>query len=303
LLDISQTATIFGTVTDSDGEPVQDVQIVVLEDAKNITTTDKKGNYSLSIPSDKNITISIYNMSYKQLNKKINAKANEKISLNASLDSKEFQVVEIVAENRNTESVRIEPKNFFYIPNAGGGIEGLIKTQIGVSSNNELSSGYSVRGGNFDENLVYVNDIEVYRPFLARSGQQEGLSFANPDMVSNINFSAGGFEAKYGDKMSSVLDITYKKPLKFGGTASGSLLGGALHLEGVSKKRVIAWSLGSRYKSNSYLLKGLDTKGEYRPRFYDVQTFITFTLNEKWNVEFLGNIASNKYTVIQCCKT
>ncbi|MBL7937103.1 MAG: TonB-dependent receptor plug domain-containing protein, partial [Bacteroidia bacterium] len=188
--------------------------------------------------------------------------------------------------------------NIFYIPSPSGNIEDIIKTQIGVSSNNELSSGYSVRGGNFDENLVYVNDIEVYRPFLARSGQQEGLSFANPDMVSNINFSAGGFEAKYGDKMSSVLDITYKKPLKFAGTVSGSLLGGSLHLQGVSKNRVVAWSLGSRYKSNAYLLKSMDTKGEYRPRFYDVQTFITFTLNEKWSVEFLGNISNNQYLVI-----
>lgn len=298
IIGLSQTATISGTIKDSDGEPVQDVQIAVLEDGSKITTSDKKGNYTLVIPAGKEITISIYNMSYKQLNKKITALTDEKIELNAELDSKVFEVIEIVGENRTTESVHINPKNFIYIPNAGGGIEGLIKTQIGVSSNNELTSGYSVRGGNFDENLVYVNDIEVYRPFLARSGQQEGLSFANPDMVSNINFSAGGFEAKYGDKMSSVLDITYKKPLKFGGGVSGSLLGGAMHLEGVSKNRVVAWSLGSRYKSNSYLLKSMDTKGEYRPRFYDVQTFITFTLNEKWSVEFLGNIASNKYTVI-----
>lgn len=294
----SQTATIYGKVVDSEGDAVPEVQIAVIEDGSITTLTDKKGNYSLVIPSNREITITIYSMSYKQFNKRINAKPDEKINLNASLDSKIFEVVEIVSENRNTESVHLDTKNFIYIPNAGGGIEGLIKTQIGVSSNNELSSGYSVRGGNFDENLVYVNDIEVYRPFLARSGQQEGLSFANPDMVSNINFSAGGFEARYGDKMSSVLDITYKKPLKFSGTASGSFLGGAMHLEGVSKNRIIAWSLGSRYKSNSYLLKSMDTKGEYRPRFYDVQSFITFTLNEKWSIEFLGNIANNKYTVI-----
>jgi hypothetical protein len=169
---------------------------------------------------------------------------------------------------------------------------------MGVTSNNELSSNYSVRGGNFDENLVYVNDIEVYRPFLVRSGQQEGLSFANPDMVQNINFSAGGFEAKYGDKMSSVLDITYRKPTKFGGAASASLLGGNVTLEGISKNRLIAWSVGSRYKSNTYLLKGMDTKGEYKPRFYDAQAFITFNINPKWTVEVLANIANNKYLVI-----
>jgi hypothetical protein len=168
IIGLSQTATISGTVKDSDGEPVQDVQIAVLEDGSKITVSDKNGNYTLVIPAGKEITISIYNMSYKQLNKKLNAKPDEKIILNAELDSKQFQVIEIVSENRTTESVHIDPKNFIYIPNVGGGIEGLIKTQIGVSSNNELTSGYSVRGGNFDENLVYVNDIEVYRPFLAR---------------------------------------------------------------------------------------------------------------------------------------
>jgi hypothetical protein len=296
-IGISQTATIYGTVKDAYGEPVPDVQIAVLEDGSNITTTDNNGNYFLAIPAGKEITVTIYSMGYKQFNKKINAIINEKINLSAIINAKEFKPIEIVSENREVESIHLDPKIFINIPNPGGGIEGLLKTQIGVSSNNELSSGYSVRGGNFDENLVYVNDIEVYRPFLARSGQQEGLSFANPEMVSNINFSPGGFEAKYGDKLSSALDITYKKPLKFNGSASGSFLGGALNLEGVSKNRIVAWSIGSRYRTNSYLLRTLDVKGDYRPQFYDVQTFITFTLDEKWTIEFLGNIANNKYTV------
>lgn len=169
---------------------------------------------------------------------------------------------------------------------------------MGVSSNNELSSGYSVRGGNFDENLVYVNDIEVYRPFLVRSGQQEGLSFANPNMVQNINFSAGGFEAKYGDKLSSVLDITYRKPTKFAGNASASFLGGNLQLEGISKNRLVAWNVGGRYRTNSYLLKNLDTKGEYRPSALDVQSFLTFDINPRFKMEFLGNISNNRYLVI-----
>lgn len=296
----SQTATVTGTIKDAEGIPIPFVQIAVLEDGAKNTTADTYGNFTLEVPADKDITISVYNISYKQYNKKVNLKPGEVMALNPRLEFKNLITqVDIVHEkNRNVEMTTIDPKNVFFIPTSSGNIEEIIKTQIGTSSNNELSSGYSVRGGNFDENLVYVNDIEVYRPFLARSGQQEGLSFANPDMVSNISFSAGGFEAKYGDKMSSVLDITYKKPLKFGGTASGSLLGGNLHLEGVSRNRVLAWSVGSRYKSNSYILKGLDTKGEYRPRFYDIQAFLTFTLNEKWSIEFLGNVSNNQYLVI-----
>jgi hypothetical protein len=298
-LCFGQTATISGTIKDEDGVGIPEVQIAVLENGSINTVSDMNGKFSIAIPADKEITLSIYNISYNQTNKKFNLKSGEKEIYNPRLSSKNnIEQVDIVSENRSTEITRINPKNIFYIPSPSGNIEDIIKTQIGVSSNNELSSGYSVRGGNFDENLVYVNDIEVYRPFLARSGQQEGLSFANPDMVSNINFSAGGFEAKYGDKMSSVLDITYKKPLKFAGTVSGGFLGGSLHLQGVSKNRVLAWSIGSRYRSNAYLLKSMDTKGEYRPRFYDIQTFLTFTLNEKWSIEFLGNVANNQYLVI-----
>jgi hypothetical protein len=300
LSSFGQNATISGSVKDSSGLVIPNIQIAILEDASIFTSSDNNGKYSIVVPSNKEITLSFYNMSYNQYNKKFTLQPSETITFNPKLSTKNnITQVDIVYEkNRTVEMTTIESKNFIYIPTVSQNIEELIKTQMGVSSNNELSSGYSVRGGNFDENLVYVNDIEVYRPFLARSGQQEGLSFANPDMVSNINFSAGGFEAKYGDKMSSVLDITYKKPLKFSGTASGGFLGGSLSLQGVSKNRVIAWSIGSRYKSNAYLLKNMDTKGEYRPRFNDVQSFITFTLNEKWSIEFLGNIANNQYLVI-----
>jgi hypothetical protein len=298
-VSFAQTGTLSGIIKDEEGVGIPDVQIRVLEDAKSNTTTDLNGHYTLTVESGKEMTISVYNISYKTINQKFKLKEGDKITYSPKMLAKHtIGVIDVVSENRSQEVSRIDPKNIFYIPSASGNIEDIIKTQIGVSSNNELSSGYSVRGGNFDENLVYVNDIEVYRPFLVRSGQQEGLSFANPDMVSNINFSAGGFEAKYGDKLSSVLDITYKKPLKFEGTVSGSLLGGGMHLQGVSKNRVLAWSIGSRYKSNTYLLKGMDTKGEYRPRFYDIQTFLTFSLNEKWSIEFLGNVANNQYLVI-----
>ena len=299
MLATAQTATIYGVIKDESNETVSGVVVAVLEDGSKNTSSNANGTYSLVVPANKPITISIYNLSYKQINKKILLKERESFAYNPKLIAKNIIEVEVVNETkRDVEITPIDVKNFSRIPSPTGNLEDIIKTQMGVSSNNELTSGYSVRGGNFDENLVYVNDIEVYRPFLARSGQQEGLSFANPDMVSNINFSAGGFEAKYGDKMSSVLDITYKKPKEFAGTVSGSLMGGSLHLQGVTKNRVLAWSVGSRYKSNAYLLNSLDTKGEYRPRFYDAQTFLTFTLNQKWTIEYLGNIASNKYLVI-----
>ncbi len=300
LLTTAQTAIVSGTVKGIDGEPVENVQIAVLEEAQRATITNSKGTYTLEVPANKPITIAFYNISFKQTEKKVTLKEGEKFSFSPTLIFKnDIEGVNVVGEkNRTVEMTSIDPKLFYQLPTAGGNLEDLIKTQMGVSSNNELSSSYSVRGGNFDENLIYVNDIEVYRPFLVRSGQQEGLSFANPDMVSNINFSAGGFEAKYGDKMSSVLDITYKKPTKFAGSVAGSLLGGALHLEGVSKNRLVSWSVGSRYKNQTYLLKQIDTKGEYKPRFYDFQSFITFNVNPKLTVEVLSNIANNKYLVV-----
>jgi len=176
-------------------------------------------------------------------------------------------------------------------------VEDLIKTMPGVSSHNELSSQYSVRGGNFDENLVFVNDIEIYRPFLVRSGQQEGQSFLNPDLVSGISFSAGGFDARYGDKMSSVLDIKYKKPTEFAGSIDVSLLGASAHVEGTFAKR-FSYLLGTRYKSNSYLLKSLDTKGNYKPRFFDMQGMLNCEINNKWEISFLGTYTNNSYKLV-----
>jgi hypothetical protein len=243
-----------------------------------------------------------YSINYNVFTHTIIAEPGQEINFSPTLELKKETIYrEVIVtdfKSRAEETVRLPPVVFTQIPTVTGNIEDIIKTQMGVSSNNELSSGYSVRGGNFDENLVYVNDIEVYRPFLVRSGQQEGLSFANPNMVQNINFSAGGFEARYGDKMSSVLDITYRKPLKFAGSASASFLGGNLQLEGVSRNRLVAWNVGGRYRTNIYLLKSLDTKGEYRPTSMDVQSFLTFRISPKTMVEFLGNISNNKYLVI-----
>ncbi len=296
----SQTATITGNIKDSEGDPVERAGVGVKEDASYFTYTDANGNYTLTIPAEKNITILINSINHQIFSKKILLKNAERYVLSPTLVFKNtLDVIEFTdTKARSEEIYHINPKVFSQLPSPTGNIEDIIKTQIGVSSNNELSSGYSVRGGNFDENLIYVNDIEVYRPFLVRSGQQEGLSFANPYMVQNILFSAGGFEAKYGDKLSSVLDITYKKPLSFGGNASASLLGGNIQAEGVSDNRLIAWSLGSRYRTNTYLLNTLDTKGEYRPSAFDFQSFVTMDINPKFKLEMLGHIASNKFLVI-----
>ncbi|MBX3163920.1 MAG: TonB-dependent receptor plug domain-containing protein [Bacteroidetes bacterium] len=280
--------------------PIDHVTIGIKENANIHTLSDDKGFYSLNVEADKTLTIIFQNISYSIHAYTFVAKPDEQINYSPVLKFKnELGVVEITdTKARSSEMVVLSAKVFTQLPSASGNIEDLLKTQMGVSSNNELSSGYSVRGGNFDENLVYVNDIEVYRPFLVRSGQQEGLSFANPNMVQNMSFSAGGFEAKYGDKMSSVLDITYKKPLKFSGNASASLLGGNVQAEGISNNRLVAWNIGARYKTNTFLLNTLDTKGEYRPSATDVQAFLTFDINPKLKIEFLGNIAQNKYLVI-----
>lgn len=299
----SQTATIFGTVKGTDGEAIEKVTIGIKENAQIYTNSDEKGHYTLTVETGKVLTLVFYDINHSSTTYTFSAKPGQNINYSPILKFKnELTAVEIYNFGKRSEEVVVlDPKVLSQIPSPTGNLEDVIKTQMGVSSNNELSSGYSVRGGNFDENLVYVNDIEVYRPFLVRSGQQEGLSFANPNMVQSINFSAGGFEAKYGDKLSSVLDITYRKPLKFGGTASGSFLGGNLQLEGISKNRLVAWNIGARYRTNSYVLKSLDTKlntaGGYRPSAMDIQSFLTFDVNPKLRIEFLGNIANNKYLV------
>lgn len=297
---IAQTAIITGTVKDYEGNFIENVSIGLKEDSKFSCFSNENGSYKLIVPSQKSVTIIFNSISHSSFSKVVYLNDGETLTLSPTIKFKnELIGVEIIDQKTRTEEIiRIDPKNFFQLPTPTGNIEDIIKTQIGVSSNNELSSGYSVRGGNFDENLIYVNDIEVYRPFLVRSGQQEGLSFANPYMVQNINFSAGGFEAKYGDKLSSVLDITYRKAQKFAGNASASFLGGNAQVEGVSDNRLVAWSLGARYRTNSYLLKTFDTKGEYRPSALDLQTFITMDVNPKFKIELLGNIASNKFLVI-----
>ncbi|MDC0303546.1 TonB-dependent receptor [Flavobacteriales bacterium] len=265
------------------------------------TYTDSLGYYRLEVPAEEKVRISFSHVRFESQIFEVNLAAGTTKRLDRILKLKENLVDEaIVADdaNRSTTMQRVDPKIAIEIPTIGGGIEAVLKTFPGVSSNNELSSQYNVRGGNYDENLVYVNDIEIYRPFLVRSGQQEGLSFVNPDLVGSLNFSAGGFEAKYGDKMSSVLDVKYKRPRKFAATAAGSLLGGRIHVEGSSKDYRFSYLAGFRYRSNQYILGSLDTDGAYRPRFMDAQALLNFDINDKWSISALFNYAQNRYQFV-----
>jgi hypothetical protein len=260
--------------------------------------SDSNGYYSIQVPVNTDITVSFSNLSYNKVKKKINLDPGETRVLNIFMDPVDLGIiVEVIAKNDSVDIIKLDPTQITRIP-GGMDISRVLMAQANVMSNNELSSGYSVRGGNFDENLVYVNDIEVYRPFLIRSGQQEGLSFPNPDMVSDMEFSAGGFEAKYGDKLSSVLDITYRKPAKFASSVFTSLLGSSAHIEGVSGNKLVAWQVGARYKTNQYILKSIDTKGDYKSHFYDIQSLVNFAFSPKFNLEVLGVFSSNKYQVV-----
>ena len=293
-------ATLKGVIKDSDGQPLDMVNIA-LKDFPLGTSSNRRGEFILRIPAKRNIIIVFSSLGYKSVLDTIFAAEEENIFRKITLQITDLQLGEVVVSKQRIGDgiTRIDSKLLDALPSAGSGaVETMLKTLPGVSSNNELSSQYSVRGGNFDENMVYVNDIEVYRPFLIRSGQQEGLSFINSDMVSTIDFSAGGFDAKYGDKMSSVLDIKYRKPSDFRGSASVSMLGATAHFEDVALKGKLAHISGLRYKTNQYLLGSLDEKGEYDPAFLDFQTYITYQVSEEFDISFLGNVAQNQYKFV-----
>jgi len=293
------TASVFGKITDGEGGPVEGVSISILGSSQALAITSPTGEFNYTIPADKEVIIVFNHINYKQVQRTVKLAPGEKLNIGRAMEFKNiFDIVVVTDQNRFKELTRLDPINFTHIPTASEDFNAILFTLPGVSSRNELSSYYSVRGGNFDENLVYVNGIEVYRPFLTRSGQQEGLSFINADLVSSVLFSAGGFEAKYGDKMSSVLDVQYRRPRKFAGTVSGSLLGSNLHLEGASKNYRFTWLFGARYKTNKYLLGKTDSKGDYKPFFADVQLYTTYDLTTNWQLDFLGNFASNKYQFV-----
>jgi hypothetical protein len=295
----AQQATIFGQVTDSNGLALEAVNIAVFGYPSGVST-DETGSFEINVPANEKITIAITHLGYTTLKKEFVLKENERRKYQVTLKNSPYELGIIEVEDKATRSstmMRLDPKDMSTIPNPSGNIETMLKTLPGVSSNNELSAQYSVRGGNYDENLIYVNDILIYRPFLVRSGRQEGLSFINSSMVSSILFSSGGFEAKYGDKLSSVLDVRYKKPTEFGGSAEMSLLGGGLHLEGIAGKR-ITYIVGYRYRTNQYLLNSLETQGDYQPSFNDFQSYVTYDITKKWEIGLLTNYAKNNYLFV-----
>ena len=290
----AQSFTLTGTVVDTDGNPVELATVACTAQAK-VTMTNLKGKFSLELRSADSVTVKFSMIGYKTRQRtlrKPKGKQTLRVVMYPMESLKEVVVMEKKRQTSQTERLDIE--NAKLTPSATGNVvEELIQQQAGVSTHDEMSSQYNVRGGSFDENSVYINNIEVYRPFLVRSGQQEGLSVINPDMVGGIAFSTGGFEAKYGDKMSSALDITYRQPKKNEAKASVSLLGASAYV-GMAKKK-FAMSHGLRYKTNKYLVGSMDTKGEYKPDFLDYQTFLTYKPDSLWTVNFIGNISENHY--------
>lgn len=258
--------------------------------------TSLKGEYNMQLHSADSVEIRFSMIGYRtkvRVLRRPRGKQTLQIVLHAS--DKELEEVTVTGSRIQTgQTQEIKKDDLKKIPSTtGNAVEELIQSQAGVSTHSELSSQYNVRGGSFDENSVYINNVEVYRPFLVRSGQQEGISVINPDMVEKIEFSTGGYEARYGDKMSSALNITYKRPKPFEASVSASLLGANAYI-GLSNKKV-AWSNGLRYKTTRNLLGSLDTKGEYDPTFIDYQTYLTYTPNKRWDIKFLGNISNNHY--------
>lgn len=294
LYAMAQSFTLKGKVTDEDGNALELATVSCIEQAT-VTMTNLKGEFQVKLQSADSVVVKFSMIGYKPRTRVLrNPKTTQTLLIQLhGLD--ELNEVVITQKRRQTEQMeQLDIKDIQAMPSTtGNAIEELIQQQAGVSTHNELSSQYNVRGGSFDENSVYINNVEVYRPLLIRSGQQEGLSVINPDMVEKIGFSSGGFSAKYGDKMSSALDITYKRPKAFEASATASLLGGSGYV-GMSNKK-FSMSHGLRYKTNRYLLGSLETTGEYQPNQLDYQTYITYSPNRSWTLELLGNISENHY--------
>lgn len=288
----AQSFTLQGRVTDQENNPVELASVV---SQGKLVMTNLNGEYSIQLQSADSVVVRFSMIGYKTKTRVLRHPKG-KMTLQVQLfDAGLLDEVVITEQRRQTGTTQeLDTKQLGTTPSASGNkVEELIQQQAGVSTHSELSSQYNVRGGSFDENSVYINNVEVYRPFLVRSGQQEGLSIINGDMVEKIGFSTGGYEAKYGDKMSSALDITYKRPKKFEATVAASLLGASAYV-GFSTKK-FSWSNGVRYKTNKYLLGSLETKGEYDPTFIDYQTYLSYQPNKRWTIDFIGNISDNRY--------
>ena len=290
----SRTFTLQGKVTDEDNNPLELVTVAVVNQQK-VTFTNLKGEYSMTLTSADSVVIRYSMVGYQNKTRVLRKpQGKQTIIIQLHSDNELDELVVLQRRRQTGQTQELDTKDIKNMPSVGGNaVEEMIQGQAGVSTHSELSSQYNVRGGSFDENSVYINNVEVYRPFLVRSGQQEGLSVINPDLVEKINFSTGGFEAKYGDKMSSALDITYKRPKRTEGSVSASLLGGSAYLGLHSKK--LTWSNGLRYKTNRYLLGSMETKGEYNPNFLDYQTYLCYTPNNRWTMDIIGNVSENHY--------
>lgn len=293
----SQTAVIKGVVLDENKEPVPNANISI---RNNGTQTNTAGFYLLEIPAGREVEVTVSHIGFKNAIFKVLLNPDEVLEFNPVLNSRIEQIGEVILTSEEREAftgiTSIDPETIRTLPGANAGVENLLKTLPGVSSNNELSTQYSVRGGNYDENLVYVNGIEVYRPFLIRSGQQEGLSFVNPDLVRKVHFSAGGFQAKYGDKLSSVLDIEYRRPVNFRASLDASFLGVNVAAEGVSKNEKFSALVGFRYRDNSLLVKAQETETNFEPLFADAQLNLIYRFSNQVEVSFLGNASVNDYS-------
>ena len=294
----AQTFTLKGKVMDGDMQPLELATVSCVAQGK-VTMTNLKGEFSLQLHSTDSVVVRFTMIGYKGKTRVLrHPRGTQTIQIQLIDESRQLNEVTITEQRRQTGTTQqLDTKDIGRAPSAtGNAVEELIQQQAGVSTHSELSSQYNVRGGSFDENCVYINKVEVYRPFLVRSGQQEGLSVINPDMVEKIGFSTGGFEARFGDRMASALDITYRKPKRLEGTASVSLLGASAYL-GIANKK-LSWSNAIRYKTNSYLLGSLETKGEYRPSFLDYQTYLSYQPNKRWTIDLIGNIAVNHYNFV-----
>ena len=291
---MGQSFTLQGKVSDQDGNPIELASIMVASQGK-ITMSNLKGEFSMQLQSEDSVKVRFSMLGYKskvRMLRRPQGKQTLQIQLSSDNEMQEVVVQAKVQQHGTTEEIKVEATK--RNPSVSGNVvEEILQTQAGVSTHSELSSQYNVRGGTFDENSVYINNVEVYRPFLVRSGQQEGLSVINADLVESVGFSTGGFEAKYGDKMSSALDITYKRPKRTEGSITASMLGANGYL-GIATKK-LTWTNGLRYKTNKYLLGSLETKGEYNPSFLDYQTYLSWQPSKRWQVDFIGNISENNY--------
>jgi len=295
-LAIAQTATVKGVILDENNQPVGGASVTYGSEG---ALSELDGSYAIEVPADQQVTLVFSYLGLANVSVSLTLGPNEDYELHPVMKVDVEQIGEVVLDVKKRKRVEgitsLSPETIRRIPGAQAGVENVLISLPGVNNNNELSTQYAVRGGNYDENLVYVNEIEVYRPFLIRSGQQEGLSFVNTDLTSSVDFSAGGFQAKYGDKLSSVLDITYRRPTEFGASLDLSMLGASASVGGQSKDGRLSGILGMRYRNNSLFIDARETETNTKPQFADAQAYLTYKFSSKFELGVLGNVSVNDY--------